>query len=227
MRLRPDEIAALAEARHGSPHDLLGLHPVGRGCVARALLPGADACQLLDPATGRSHPMERIHPDGLFEVALPDVPAFPHRLRETRGGVVRELDDPYRFLPSLGPQDLHFLAIGDDHRIHEKLGGHPRRLEGVDGVAFTVWAPHARRVSVVGDFNRWDGRAHPMRLLGASGVWELFIPGLGPGNGIAGGRICGSFPGARRRGLDAGRSCQGRGLGLRCNRLSGRSLLRL
>ena len=181
MRLRPDEIAALAGARHGSPHDLLGLHPVGQGCVARALLPGADACELVDAARGLSRPMERVHPDGLFELALPSTPAFRHRLRETRGGVARDLEDPYRFPPSLGAQDLHFLAIGDHHRIHEGLGGHPRRLDGVDGVAFAVWAPHARRVAVVGDFNRWDGRAHPMRLLGASGVWELFLPGLAPG----------------------------------------------
>lgn len=181
MRLRPDEIDALAGGRHGSPHDLLGLHPAGTGCVARALLPGAEACELVDVATGRAHPMERVHPVGLFEATLPGQSRFRHRFRERRGGVPRELEDPYRFLPSLGEQDLHFLAIGDDHRIHEKLGGHPRRLDGVDGVAFTVWAPHARRVSVVGDFNRWDGRAHPMRLLGASGIWELFVPGLGPG----------------------------------------------
>ncbi len=181
MRLRPDEIDALAGGRHGSPHDLLGLHPVGPGCVARALLPGAEACELLDPSSGKAYPMDRVHPDGLFEVVLPGVAAFRHLLVETRGGQVRQLEDPYRFLPSLSPQDLHFLAIGDDHRIHEKLGGHPRRLDGVDGVAFSVWAPHARRVSVVGDFNRWDGRAHPLRLLGASGIWEIFIPGLGPG----------------------------------------------
>ena len=182
MRLSAAEIAALAEARDGAPHDRLGLHPAGSGCVVRALLRDAAACAAVDRATGAVHPMARVHPCGLFEVALPAVAPFAHRLRVTDGaGKVSEVEDPYRFLPTLGDQDLHFLAQGDDHRIHEKLGGNPRVVDGVRGVAFAVWAPHARRVSVVGDLNGWDGRYHPMRLLGASGIWELFVPGLGPG----------------------------------------------
>ena len=183
MRLSADEIAALAEARHGSPHDRLGLHPSGGGCVVRALLRDAVACEADAVPGGAAHPMARIHPCGLFEAVLPAVAPFRHRFRVTDGaGRVSEREDPYRFLPTLGEQDLHFLAQGDDHRIHEKLGGNLRVVDGVRGVAFAVWAPHARRVSVVGDFNGWDGRYHPMRLLGASGIWELFVPGLRPGD---------------------------------------------
>lgn len=182
MRIRPEEVAALVEARHPAPHDRLGMHPAGDGCVVRALLRDAAACEAVDVASGRALPMERLDPAGFFELALPGRAPFRHRLRaRAHDGSVREIEDPYRFLPTLGEQDLHFLAIGDDHRFHDKLGGHLHRADGVDGARFAVWAPHARRVSLVGDFNGWDGRYHPMRRLGASGIWELFVPGLGPG----------------------------------------------
>jgi len=95
------------------------------------------------------------------------------------GGDEIEREDPYRFLPTVGELDLHLIGEGSHRRLWEVLGAHPRTVDGVAGVAFAVWAPNARRVSVVGDFNAWDGRLHPMRTLGGTGVWELFVPGLG------------------------------------------------
>ena len=120
---------------------------------------------------------------GLFEVFIPKRPdVFKYQLRATYpGGEVRQYWDPYCFLPALGPQDLYLFNEGNEHRIYTKLGAHPRVLGGVPGVSFAVWAPAATRVSVVGNFNHWDGRIHPMRSLGQSGVWELFIPNIGDG----------------------------------------------
>jgi len=182
MRIRPEEVAALVEARHPAPHDLLGLHPAEGGCVVRAFLRDAAACEVIDSVSGKTLPMACLDPAGFFELVLPKQAPFRHRFRvRAYDGSVREIEDPYRFLPTLGEQDLHFLAIGDDHRLHDKLGSHLHRTDGTEGTRFTVWAPHARRVSLVGDFNAWDGRYHPMRRLGASGIWELFVPGLGAG----------------------------------------------
>src|SRR6185295_19198587 len=97
------------------------------------------------------------------------------------GGAVRRTRDAYSFLPTLGESDLYLFGKGDERRIYEKLGAQSRVIDGVAGTSFAVWAPNAARISVVGDFNNWDGRFHPMRLLGASGVWEIFIPGVGEG----------------------------------------------
>ena len=108
--------------------------------------------------------------------------SFRYQLRvRLRSGEIRQFFDPYAFLPVLGEQDLYLFNEGNEHRIYTKLGAHVREMDGVPGVSFAVWAPTARRVSVVGNFNGWDGRYHPMRPLGASGVWELFVPGLGEG----------------------------------------------
>src|SRR6185369_14510653 len=124
-----------------------------------------------------------IAKEGVFEGFIAkkkDV--FRYQLRATYGnGEIRQFFDPYCFLPTLGEQDLFLFNEGNEHRIYDKLGAHPRDLGGVTGVSFAVWAPSAARVSVVGNFNHWDGRFHAMRSLGASGVWELFIPGLGEG----------------------------------------------
>ena len=98
------------------------------------------------------------------------------------GGATFELDDPYAFMPTLGELDLHLAREGRHEELYEKLGAHVREVDGVEGVAFAVWAPSARSVSVVGDFNSWDGRLHPMRSLGSSGIWEVFLPGVGAGN---------------------------------------------
>ena len=183
MRLSPTELTALVDATETCPHRFLGLHPLGDGgCVVRCLLPGALSVEVLTEQARKPLAMARLHAVGLFEVVVPKFESIRYRLRATYpDGVVRELEDPYRFLPTLSEDDLFLLGKGDDHRVYHKLGAQPRVLEGVAGVSFAVWAPSARRVSVVGDFNFWNGRSHPMRSLGASGIWEVFLPGVGVG----------------------------------------------
>jgi 1,4-alpha-glucan branching enzyme len=132
----------------------------------------------------RAVPLQAIHPEGFFEAVFPgQTQVFPYRLRAEGGaGHTWEFDDPYRFPHVLTDFDLHLLGEGTHYRNWEKLGAHIVELEGVAGVVFAVWAPTARRVSLVGDFNAWDGRRHPMRARGGSGIWELFIPGLVEGD---------------------------------------------
>jgi 1,4-alpha-glucan branching enzyme len=180
MRLSPAELTALVDATETCPHRFLGLHALGDGgCVVRCLLPGAGSVEVWDVAAGVGLPMERLHAVGLFERVIPRREALRYRLRATYAdGTARELEDPYRFWPTISEDDLFLLGKGDDHRVYHKLGAQLRTLDGVAGVSFAVWAPSARRVSVVGDFNLWNGRAHPMRALGASGIWEIFVPGL-------------------------------------------------
>ncbi|MDW8309287.1 MAG: 1,4-alpha-glucan branching protein GlgB [Verrucomicrobiales bacterium] len=187
MILTETELRSLVELRHRSPHDLLGMHPLGdgSGVVVRALVPDA-ATIAVEPVHEKNQPrirLRRLHPAGLFEgVSRKARRVYAYELVITdRDGRVRRTRDPYSFLPTLGPADLFLFNKGDDRRVYEKLGAHLRTLDGVPGTSFAVWAPNARRVSVVGDFNRWDGRFHPMRMLGVSGVWEIFIPGVGEG----------------------------------------------
>ena len=132
---------------------------------------------------GEPFPMKRIHPRGFLETVFPDrKELFPYRLRVLDDqGRILESDDPYAFPPILTDFDLYLIAEGTHYRNYEKLGAHPMILKGIEGVHFAVWAPNAKRVSVVGDFNRWDGRRHPMRIREGTGVWELFIPALGEG----------------------------------------------
>lgn len=180
MRLSPAELTALVDATETCPHRFLGLHALGDGgCVVRCLLPGAVSVEVRDVAAGVGLPMEHLHAVGLFERVIPRREGLRYRLRATYAdGTARELEDPYRFWPTISEDDLFLLGKGDDHRVYHKLGAQLRTLDGVAGVSFAVWAPSARRVSVVGDFNLWNGRAHPMRALGASGIWEIFVPGL-------------------------------------------------
>ncbi len=185
------EIDLILRADHSDPFHVLGAHPVkvdGKPAIAiRAFLPDAAKVWVIRGAeTGASSgqtPLERVHPQGFFEGVFPgETQPFPYRFRiEDDGGQVRETDDPYRFPPVLSDFDLHLLGEGAHFKAYEKLGAHPTAVAGVEGVVFAVWAPNARRVSVVGDFNNWDGRRHPMRVRGGSGVWELFIPGLREG----------------------------------------------
>jgi 1,4-alpha-glucan branching enzyme len=185
MMLTPFEVERLVTARHHSPHELLGMHPFRSGVVVRALLQDARGVEArpVPGASGPVIPLACIHPDGLFEgsteaATLP----YAYELVVTQhDGRTRTLRDPYSFLPTLSGSDLYLFGKGDERRLYDKLGAQIRVVDGVPGVAFSVWAPSARRVSVVGDFNRWDGRFHAMRTLGSSGVWELFIPGLGQG----------------------------------------------
>ena len=183
MRLSPAELTALVDAKETSPHRFLGLHPLAEGgLVARSLFPWASACELVPEGPAKPVPMRLLHASGVFEAELPGGDLFRYRFRVTYpDGVSRLVDDPYRFLPTITEDDLFLLGKGDDHRAHHKLGSQVRTLDGVAGVSFAVWAPSARRVSVVGDHNLWNGRAHPMRNLGASGIWELFIPGVAAG----------------------------------------------
>ncbi|MCA9666588.1 MAG: 1,4-alpha-glucan branching protein GlgB [Myxococcales bacterium] len=178
---------ALFDGRCGDPHALLGAHPAtlgGRdGIVVRAHHPAASGMDLVLGQNGRE-PMQRVDERGLF-AAFVDGASFPLRY-EIAVKIDGQSDawttaDPYRFPPLLGDLDLHLHGEGRHYRVFERLGAHPREVDGVAGTSFAVWAPNASRVSVVGDFNQWDGRRHPMRQMGASGIWELFVPGVGRG----------------------------------------------
>ncbi len=181
------ELKAFLEAKCSQPHDLLGAHPYTlegeKGLLARVFLNDARSCEIVECGgePERHHPMTRIAPEGFFEAFLPGcAEPFKYRLRvECYNGETREFFDPYSFWPTLGPQDTYLFNEGNEHWIHEKLGSRLRVIDGAPGVSFAVWAPNAVRVSVVGGFNQWDGRYHPMRTLGSSGIWELFIPGIG------------------------------------------------
>jgi 1,4-alpha-glucan branching enzyme len=175
------EIDLIRTATHGDPFAVLGMQADARGALwVRAMLPGAATVGVLDAADGK--PLGTLvlrHPDGVFEGRL--------RIRKRRAwrlavqwadGSQAELDDPYRFPPLLGEMDVWLMGEGSHLRPFEVLGARPREIEGVAGTAFAVWAPNASRVSVVGDFNFWDGRRHPMRLRRECGVWEIFIPGV-------------------------------------------------
>jgi 1,4-alpha-glucan branching enzyme len=176
------ELQLVIERDHPNPHHVLGAHPADGGVTIRVHRPDASAVRVL-PADGEPVELERIHPVGLFEGTVRGA-SLPLRYRleiEYPDGATFLLDDPYRFLPTLGELDLHLAGEGRHEEVYEKLGVHLREIDGVAGAAFAVWAPAARSVSVVGDFNGWDGRLHPMRSLGSAGIWELFLPGLEPG----------------------------------------------
>jgi 1,4-alpha-glucan branching enzyme len=177
----PSTVEALVHARHGDPFAVLGPHPVADGTVIRTFQPDARTVTAADRATGVAlGDLERIHPAGLFHGLL-HTGGAPYVLRIDTGEATRETEDPYAFPLLLGDIDLHLLGEGRHHDLGRCLGAHPMTVDGVRGVRFAVWAPNARRVSVVGDFNAWDGRRHPMRLRHGAGVWELFIPRLLPG----------------------------------------------
>jgi len=184
------DVQALVEGRHPDPFAVLGLHAQADGALAlRAWLPRAEAVAVHDTRSGRRvGVLERRHPAGLFEGVLPRRRRpFDYRLQvRWDDGSEGRYGDPYRIGPLLADDTLHYFAEGTLLRPFEALGAHPLRLgEGVyalDGVRFAVWAPNAQRVSVVGDFNGWDGRRHPMRHRGRSGVWELFVPHAAAGD---------------------------------------------
>jgi 1,4-alpha-glucan branching enzyme len=187
MILTRDELRSLKELTHQSPHSLLGMQPLGgqSGIVVRALLPDAQKVEV-QPVHEKDKPafeLKRIPNTDVFEgVTKLANSVYAYDLVITdHAGQVRRTRDAYSFLPTLGEADLFLFGKGDERKIYDKLGAQLRTIDGVRGTSFAVWAPNAQRISVVGDFNNWDGRFHSMRLLGASGVWEIFIPGVGQG----------------------------------------------
>ncbi len=184
MPSEPDrQMDAIVQARHGDPFSVLGMHVTDGHLVVRTFQPQASAVEVVERKSGKAvAALDRVHPDGLYEAQLARrKKPFPYRLRLQAGGGASVIEDAYGFPPVLGEMDVHLLAEGSHHNAYEKLGAHPRVIDGVAGTAFAVWAPSAKRVSVVGDFNEWDGRRHPMRLRHACGVWEIFLPEIEPG----------------------------------------------
>ncbi len=187
MLLTRDELRSLVELTHQSPHSLLGMQPLGdnSGVVVRALLPDAKKVEV-QPVHEKDKPkfeLKRIPSTDVFEgeTKLAHAVYAYDLVITTHDGQTRRTRDAYSFLPTLSEADLFLFGKGDERKIYDKLGAQLRTIDGVHGTSFAVWAPNAQRISVVGDFNGWDGRFHTMRLLGASGVWEIFIPGVGQG----------------------------------------------
>jgi 1,4-alpha-glucan branching enzyme len=182
------DLERLVAGDHHDPHQILGAH-LGRDedgrdqVVIRGWRPDAVSMTLL--IGGRRIDMCRLHPAGAFAVGLDSLDGLAvstYRLEVTdRDGTTTIYDDPYACWPTLGEMDLHLFGEGRHEGLWRHLGANVRVHQGLRGTSFAVWAPSARSVRVVGDFNSWDGRVHPMRALGSSGVWEIFLPGVGPG----------------------------------------------
>jgi 1,4-alpha-glucan branching enzyme len=180
----------LIEGRHENPFELLGPHEVelngGKALAVRAYFPHSNQVWLAHGSHPDRQPMRRIHPSGLYEAICPwtgheGMARYKFHVEDTTGQQMT-IHDPYAFPPLLTDFDLHLMCEGRHWRAYDKLGAHPRTIDGVSGVNFTVWAPNARGIAVVGDFNKWDGRRHAMRKHIPSGIWELFIPGMAVGD---------------------------------------------
>ncbi|OKH26113.1 1,4-alpha-glucan branching enzyme [Hydrococcus rivularis NIES-593] len=185
--ISPEQVSQIVNNLHHDPFEILGCHPLENNngktkqWVVRAYLPKAQAAWVICPIERQEYPMQAVHHPHFFECAieLPELKNYQLRIQE--GERERVIYDPYAFhSPKLTDYDLHLFAEGNHHRIYEKLGAHLTEIDGVKGVYFALWAPNARNVSVLGDFNNWDGRLHQMRKHNNS-VWELFIPGIGAG----------------------------------------------
>jgi 1,4-alpha-glucan branching enzyme len=182
MPVPTEELARIVAGEHRSPHGVLGAHPHAGGVTVRALKPLADSVVVRWP--GGEAALAHEH-EGIWVGVLPLTEVPDYRLAVTYDGTEHLVDDPYRFLPSIGELDLHLFNEGRHEELWRALGSRVHRYDGpvgpVTGTSFTVWAPNARGVRLEGDFNSWDGREHPMRMLAESGVWELFVPGVGTG----------------------------------------------
>lgn len=183
--LPPEDLYPLLECRHCDPHRILGVRSHrGGGTIARVFYPGASSVAL-SFSSGEKLSLTKVHADGLFEAeSAKQIASGPsdYNVEVTRAdGSAVHFRDAYAFAPILGELDLYLLGQGEHLEAYKVLGAHPRSIDGIFGTSFAVWAPNAQRVSVVGDFNGWDGRRHMMRRLGGSGIWEVFIPGVAEG----------------------------------------------
>ncbi|MGY1775673.1 1,4-alpha-glucan branching protein GlgB [Geodermatophilus sp. SYSU D00804] len=178
-----EDLRAIVDGWSRDPHRVLGAHAAAEGWVVRTLRPDASAVVVVDQDDSR-YEARRIHGGGIYEAALPQQPG-DYRLEVTYGGDTFTVDDPYRWMPTLGDLDQYLIGEGRHERLWEALGAHVRRYETprgtVEGVSFAVWAPNAQGVKVTGDFDYWEARAYPMRQLGGIGVWEIYIPGVQAG----------------------------------------------
>jgi 1,4-alpha-glucan branching enzyme len=178
----PDQgaIDAVVQGRHGDPFALLGPHQAEGGTIIRAFIPNVDSVEVIARATGLAiGALQRVHDAGFWSGTFAQVPPYLFRIGIGNGSF--DTEDPYSFPPLLGDMDIYLLAEGRHRDFAAALGAHVVTIDGVTGTRFAVWAPNARRVSVVGDFNFWDGRRNPMRMRHGPGVWEIFIPRLGAG----------------------------------------------
>src|SRR3954463_12332245 len=175
------DLDRIVKREHGDPHSVLGAHKYDGGVVVRALRPAAQAVTV--HAAGKDVELEQVHPGGVFEGVVPEaeMPLEYELEVDYPDGNVFTLRDPYSFAPTFGELDLHLAGEGRHEQLYERLGAHVITHECTEGTAFAVWAPNAKAVSVVGDFNSWDGRLHQMRSLGSTGVWELFVPEVSAG----------------------------------------------
>lgn len=185
LTVTPEQVDRIVWNQHQDPFEVLGPHLIEQDgaavWVVRAYLPNADAVSVICPQERAEYPMQALHNPHFFEaiVEVPELSSYQLRIKE--GEHERVIYDPYSFKsPRLTDFDIHLFSEGNHHRLYEKLGAHQTELEGVEGVYFAVWAPNARNVSVIGNFNHWDGRKHQMRR-SSSGIWELFVPELGVG----------------------------------------------
>ncbi len=185
MTVAPDQIDRIVWNQHHDPFEVLGPHEIqenGKSTwIVRAYLPRADAAWVILPAERKEQAMQSVHHPHFFECVLEKADLSNYQLRIQEGEHQRVTYDPYAFRsPLLTDFDIHLFGEGNHHRIYEKLGAHLTQVNGIAGVYFAVWAPNARNVSVLGDFNHWDGREHQMRIRDG-GIWELFIPSVKPG----------------------------------------------
>ncbi|MGL4490675.1 MAG: GlgB N-terminal domain-containing protein, partial [Rhizobiaceae bacterium] len=176
-----DSLQAIADGRHSDPFGFLGVHKVGKAWVGRVFSPGAETLEAFDLKGKSVGTLHSIHDAGIFEGVLSITKQQPVRYHAKAAHGDWSFIDPYSFGPVLGPMDDYYIAEGSHLRLFDKLGAHVMHHDGADGVHFAVWAPNAKRVSVVGSFNAWDGRRHAMRCRVATGIWEIFIPGVHAG----------------------------------------------
>ncbi len=176
-----DEIAAILSGAHANPFVVLGVHKSGSVYVARCFIPGAEEVTAMSLDGTAIGDLVLQHPDGFFAGTISVNKQVPVRYRARRGDAEWAVTDPYSFGPVLGPMDDYYAREGSDLRLFDKMGAHWIKHEGAQGIHFAVWAPNAQRVSVVGDFNNWDGRRHVMRLRAGAGIWEIFAPDVPTG----------------------------------------------